>query len=106
MAKIIWNKSASEKLEAHLDYALAEFGQKCVTHWYHDILRIEARLSLHPLSYGKILELADRDKDYRGAIIMKNFQLVHFYDADNDTVYIDAIWDLRMNPQALIQSLK
>lgn len=56
MAKITWNDLASRQLEAHLDYALEEFGQKCVRNWYH------------------------------------------YFDAENDTVYIDAIWDMRMNP--------
>jgi hypothetical protein len=98
MAKIIWDGLATRQLEAHLDYALEEFGQKCVRNWYRDILRIESRLTLQPLSYPKISVLEHREKDYRGATIMNNFQLVHYYDVDANTVYIDAIWDMRMNP--------
>lgn len=30
MAKIVWNELAASQLETHLDYALEEFGQKCV----------------------------------------------------------------------------
>ena len=30
MAKIKWNDLAASQLENHLDYALEEFGQKCV----------------------------------------------------------------------------
>ncbi len=30
MAKIVWDDLATRQLEAHLDYALEEFGQKCV----------------------------------------------------------------------------
>ena len=37
---------------------------------------------------------------------MNNFQLVHYYDADADTVYIDAIWDMRMNPVKLKSMIK
>ena len=25
-------------------------------------------------------------------------KIVHYYDAENDIVYIDTIWDMRMNP--------
>jgi plasmid stabilization system protein ParE len=101
MAKIVWNDSATQKLERHLDYAFYEFGRKCVAHWYRDILHIESRLSVQPLSYPKITLLSNRDKDYRGATIMRNFQLVYYYDAKNDIVYIDTIWDMRINPKKL-----
>ena len=106
MAKIIWNELASRQLEEHLDYALEEFGQKCVCNWYRDILRIESRLTLHPLSYPKVSVLEHREKDYRGAIIMNNFQLIHYYDANADIVYIDVIWDIRMNPIRLNRMIK
>lgn len=106
MAKIIWNELASRQLEEHLDYALEEFGQKCVRNWYRDILRIESRLTLHPLSYPKVSVLEHREKDYRGAIIMNNFQLIHYYDANADIVYIDVIWDMRMNPIRLYRMIK
>ena len=106
MAKIVWNELAASQLEAHLDYAVEEFGQKCVRNWYSDILKIESRLTLHPLSYPKVSALEHREKDYRGATIMKSFQLIHFYDSDADTVYIDTIWDMRMNPVKLDQMVK
>ena len=106
MAKIIWNELAASQLEVQLDYALEEFGQKCVRNWYRDILRIESRLTLQPLSYPKVSALEHRDKVYRGATIMKSFQLIHYYDSNADTVYIDAIWDMRMNPVRLDSMVK
>ena len=39
------------------------------------------------------------------ATITQSFQLIHYYDTDTDTVYIDAIWDMRMNPLKLKQIL-
>jgi len=105
MAKIKWNDLAASQLENHLDYALEEFGQKCVRNWYRDIQHIESRLILQPVSYPKVSALEHREKDYRGATIMQSFQLIHYYDTDTDTVYIDAIWDMRMNPLRLEQIL-
>ena len=69
MAKIVWDELASRQLESHLDYALEEFGQKCVRNWYRDILRIESRITLQPLSYPKVPFWEHRDKTYRGATI-------------------------------------
>ena len=101
MAKVVWREKASLQLEAHLDYALEEFGQKAVIHWYKDIQRIETRMALQPESYTPEPLLAHRGKSYRGATIMKNFKLIHYYDMDCDTVFIDYIWDMRMRPAKL-----
>lgn len=106
MAKIVWNELASRQLESHLDYALEEFGQKCVRNWYRDFLRIESRMTLQPLSYPKVPFLEHREKSYRGATVMTNFQLIHYYDEDADTVFIDAIWDMRMHPVKLDEMIK
>ena len=101
MATVIWREQASLLLEAHLDYALAEFGQKTVSNWYKEIQRIEARMAMQPESFTPEPLLAHRGKTYRGAIIMKNFKLIHYYDSESDTVYIDYIWDMRMRPAKL-----
>ena len=106
MAQVIWNERATRQLEVHIDYALVEFGRKAVNNWYKDIRHIESRLSLLPTSYTREPLLADRGKDYRGAILMKNFKLIHYYDETEDVVYIDAIWDMRMHPNRLRQMVK
>ena len=33
-------------------------------------------------------------------------KIVHYYDAENDIVYIDTIWDMRMNPKKLQKSIQ
>lgn len=101
MAKVVWREKATLLLEAHLDYALVEFGRKAVSNWYKDILRIEAQMAMHPESFTPEPLLAHRGKNYRSAIIMKNFKLIHYYDTKTDTVYIDHIWDMRMKPATL-----
>lgn len=105
MAQVIWNKGASLQLEAHLDYAVLEFGRKTANNWYTDIKRIESRLSLFPESFTLEPLLTGRDKEYRGAILMKNFKLIHYYDKQKDIVYIDVIWDMRMHPDKLSQKI-
>ena len=101
MAKVVWRKNASLLLEVHLEYALTEFGQKAVCNWYRDIQRIETRMAMHPESFTLEPLLAHRGKAYPGAIIMNNFKLIHYYDSDSDTVFIDYIWDMRMKPAKL-----
>lgn len=101
MAQVVWREKAARLLAAHLDYAFAEFGRKALSNWYKEIKQIESRMSIHPESYTIEPLIADKSKKYRGAIIMKKFKLIHFYDIKTDTVYIDYIWDMRMNPEML-----
>lgn len=37
---------------------------------------------------------------------MRNFKLIHFYDSEQDTVFVDYIWDTRMNPVKLVRLYK
>jgi len=101
MAQIVWRNKAARLLENHLDYAYAEFGCKALSNWYKEIKQIESRMAMHPESFTIEPLLADKSKKYRGAIIMSNFKLIHYYDIERDTVYIDYIWDMRMNPERL-----
>ena len=101
MVQIIWRDKAARLLEYHLDYAYAEFGRKAQSNWYKEIKQIESRMEKHPESFTIEPLLANKGKKYRGAIIMKNFKLIHYYDSKNDIVYIDYIWDMRMKPSKL-----
>ena len=74
---------------------------KTVNNWYADIRRIESRLAIFPKSFTPESLLKNRDEDYRGTILMKNFKLIHYYDEAKDVVYIDAIWDMRMHTTKL-----
>lgn len=40
-------------------------------------------------------------RKYRGAIIMKNFKIIYFYDEDSNLVRIVDLWDLRQKPRKL-----
>ena len=40
-------------------------------------------------------------RKYRGAIIMKNFKIIYFYDEDSNLVRIVDLWDLRQDPRKL-----
>ena len=101
MAQVIWNKKASLQLEAHLDYALEVFGCQTVNNWYTDIRRIESRLTIFTKSFTTEPLLKNRDKEYRGAILMKNFKLIHYYDETKDVVYIESFRTRRHQRKSL-----
>ena len=81
-------------------YALSEFGRKTVKNWNAEYEKIRHRLEMMPTGYPFVPELQKWQK-YRGAIIMKNFKIIYFYDEDSNLVRIVDFWDLRQNPRKL-----
>ena len=37
-------------------------------------------------------------RKYRGAIIMKNFKIIYFYNEEKDILWLD-LWDMRQDPR-------
>lgn len=89
-----------EEFQKCLTFALEEFGMKTVRKWQIEINRIKHRLELMPESYSFVPELL-RWRKYRGAIIMKNFKVIYFYEEETDAVRIVDLWDMRQNPEKL-----
>ena len=81
-------------------YAFSEFGRKTVKNWNAEYEKIRHRLEMMPTCYPFVPELQKWQK-YRGAIIMKNFKIIYFYDEDSNLVRIVDLWDLRQNPRKL-----
>lgn len=81
-------------------YALSEFGRKTVKNWNAEYEKIRHRLEMMPTGYPFVPEL-QKWRKYRGAIIMKNFKIIYFYDEDSNLVRIVDLWDLRQNPRKL-----
>ena len=38
---------------------------------------------------------------YRGAIIMKNFKIIYFYNEEKDILWLVDFWDMRQDPRKL-----
>ena len=81
-------------------YALSEFGRKTVKNWNAEYEKIRHRLEIMPTGYPFVPELQKCQK-YRGAIIMKNFKIIYFYDEDSNLVRIVDLWYMRQDPRKL-----
>lgn len=85
----------------HLEYALNEFGSKAFYGWTNSVADTEQRLRENPRTYTIEPLLRHLSKEYRGRTIMKHFKLIYSYDESKAIVYIETIWDMRMNPEKL-----
>ena len=106
MAKIIWNKRAELLFAEHIEYARCEFGVSTALRWINQKNQIEARLRCHPESYPPEPIASNKQRVFRGIIVMKSFKLIYVYYPSSDIVRIVDIWDMRMNPKALAKRLE
>ena len=40
-------------------------------------------------------------RKYRGAIIMKNFKIIYFYNEEKNILWLVDLWDMRQDPRKL-----
>ena len=79
-----------------VDYALLEFGRKTAKKWIDSLIGMKHQLRLMPESYPFVPEL-QKWRKYRGAIIMKNFKIIYFYNEKKDILWLVDLWDLRQD---------
>ena len=79
-----------------VDYALLEFGRKTAKKLIDSLIGIKHQLRLMPESYPFVPEL-QKWRKYRGAIIMKNFKIIYFYNEKKDILWLVDLWDLRQD---------
>ena len=81
-----------------VDYDLLEFGRKTAKKWIDSLIGIKYQLRLMPESYPFVPEL-QKWRKYRGAIIMKNFKIIYFYNEEKDILWLVDLWDMRQDPR-------
>lgn len=107
MAKIIWKESARQLLAQYIINAFEEYGESTAKRWEKEVYDIEWRLERYPDSYPPEELLQGRKKLHRHCHLMhRRFKLIYHYDETSDTVFIEDIWDSKMNPKALIRRIK
>ena len=53
-----------------------------------------------PERYPFVPEL-QKWRKYRGAIIMKNFKIIYFYNEEKDIIWLVDLWYMRQDPSKL-----
>ena len=81
-------------------YALLEFGRKTAKKWIDSLIGMKHQLRLMPESYPFVPEL-QKWRMYRGAIIMKNFKIIYFYNEEKDIIWLVDLCDMRQDPRKL-----
>ena len=54
-----------------------------------------------PKRYPIVAHFRNETMEFRGAIIMKNFKIIYFYNEKKDILWLVDLWDLRQDPRKL-----
>lgn len=102
--KVIWSERARKQRDEVADYIRQQFGAKRKYKFKQEI-RETTNLLKHSPGIGKPESLfEDRPQAYRSIIINGLNKLVYF--VKDDTIYIAAFWDTRMEPEEQAAKVK
>ena len=90
-----------KEIKKSIEYALQEFGLKTARKWQTQYKEIKRSLEFMPKRYPIVAHFRNERMVFRGAIIMKNFKIIYFYDEDSNLVRIVDLWDMRQDPRKL-----
>lgn len=90
-----------KEIKKCIEYALQEFGLKTARKWQTQYKEIKRLLEFMPKRYPIVAHFRNETMEFRGAIIMKNFKIIYFYNEEKDIIWLVDLWDLRQDPRKL-----
>ena len=103
MAEIKWHDSAREHLRKIFDFNYDNMSEKYAYAVLRDVLDEVQGLESTPRKGAPELLLEGRRFEYRHLVVRKNYKVIYFLAEEE--AHIVAIWDVRQNPQTLIQTV-
>ncbi len=101
--RIIWTPLAKEKISGMIGYYLPQDGGPKKIRKILD--KIEHRVDLlvnHPRSGQREMALESAGREYR-RVVVGNYKII--YSVDEEIVWIVDVWDCRMDPEVLRESV-
>ncbi len=103
MAEIKWHDSAREHLRKIFNFNIDHFSESYAYSILGEVLDEVQDLENFPQKGAPELLLDGREYEYRRLVIRENYKVIYFLAGDE--VHIVAVWDVRQNPQMLIQTV-
>lgn len=98
-----WTLRALQEWEKVVFYIHQEFGSKAVERFEKDIEKWESRIGMNPEVGRPEPLLQGKLHLYRGVILGKHNKMVYY--AEDDVVWVVAVWDMRREPCRLGEGL-
>ena len=101
--QVKFTDKAISHLESIIDIFLEYAGERYATKFSNLVESKLQQLQTFPSIGFKEPLLSGRKKLYRSVILYENYKMVYY--VDEDTIWIAAFWDMRMNPEKLRRRL-
>ena len=100
--RVVWGEVAVKELDKVLAYGYVTFGAKSARCFYQSVKDFERLLISFPYM-GKVEpELKGNLYEYRSFVVHEHFKMIYRLDV----IYIICFWDVRQEPQSLLQDVK
>ena len=90
-----------KEIKKSIEYALQEFGLKTARKWQTQYKEFKRSLEFMPKRYPIVAHFRNETMEFRGAIIMKNFKIIYFYNEEKNILWLVDLWDMRQDPRKL-----
>lgn len=97
-----WREKAQQHWIEQLEYCAQSFGEPTASDFIKSTdVKIE-RICKFPESGTREPLLKDAEFVYRYVLVQKRIKLIYRYDEEQQTIYIEDLWNTKMDPQHLL----
>ena len=102
--QVKWNKKALTELDKAIAYCILVFGKQVTIQFYGRVMEFN-ELLVHNPEIGKAEPLLEKYQlNFRSIVIHEHFKLIYYIKSQ--TIHIADLWDIRREPQSLVDRIK
>ena len=101
-----WTNTAQRHWIEQLEYCAKTFGETTASQFIKKTDEKIERICKFPESGTHEPLLKDEEKDYRYVLIQKRVKLIYYYDEEQQTIYIEDVWNTKMDPEHLLNRME
>ena len=101
-----WTNTAQQHWIEQLEYCAKTFGESTASEFIKKTDEKIDRICKFPESGTREPFLKEKDPVFRYVYIQKRIKLIYRLDEELQTIYIEDVWDTRMDPQHLLDRMK
>ena len=101
-----WFDEAQRHWIEQLEYSVKTFGESVASDFIKKTDEKIDRICKFPESGTREPLLKEKDEVFRYVHIQKQIKLIYRFDEESQTVYIEDVWNTKMDPQHLLDGMK
>ena len=100
-----WTNTAQRQWIEQLEYCAKTFGETITSEFIKKTEEKIDRICKFPTSGTFEPLLKDKEQVFRYVHIQKRIKLIYRYDVEQQTIYIEDVWNTKMDPERLLERM-